>query len=109
MMYKKLLAVMFLSLSTDTFVSASTRPATKKSLSRGTRIQQEQQAGPAFFRISQDEDNTRSTKPVAPLSGWVKDFSGAVKEDFVSARSCKKEEIIHDCVVNYSWGLVGNF
>jgi hypothetical protein len=111
MMYKTLLALMFLALSADV-ISASTRPATKKSSSSGRIQQHEPSASPhstghAFIRSQQEQKHSKSS---APLTGWVKDFSGAVKEDFVGAsRSCKKEDIIHECVVNYSWGLVGNF
>jgi hypothetical protein len=98
----------FLSAS-DLLVSASTKPATTTSGFK--RIQQQEQTNHvAFFHKQQQQQQQQSQKP--SLTGWVKDFSGTVKEDFVEAsapRRCKKEEIIHECVINYSWGLVGNF
>jgi hypothetical protein len=97
----------FLSAS-DLLVSASTKPATTTSGFK--RIQQQEQTNHVAFFHKQQQQQQQSQKP--SLTGWVKDFSGTVKEDFVEAsapRRCKKEEIIHECVINYSWGLVGNF
>jgi hypothetical protein len=44
------------------------------------------------------EESSANTKR-NPSSGWSKDTKDV----------CYRNEIIHECVVNYSWGLVGCF
>jgi hypothetical protein len=101
MMYKKLLAALFFTASTANFACASTRARRQPFVASPSRIR--------------DETNTDKSRRIAffrsntPLTGWVKEFTGTVKNDFAQQSKCSKDQIMHECVVNYSKGLVGNF
>ena len=102
MMYKKLLAALFLTASTVDMASASTRA--RQPLPPAQRIQKNK--GVAFFRPTQQ---VQGSALGSPLTGWMKEFVGTVKEDFAQHTECNKEQIVRECVVSYGKGLVGKF
>ncbi len=104
MMYKFLLSLLFVvSFSTIELVSAT-------KMQTAPRIKQSAFFGRDHRRQHDSEPSNPESLPTAFLTGLIKDVSEAIKEDFQApSRSCERGEIIHECVVNYSWGLVGNF
>jgi hypothetical protein len=65
----------------------------------------------AFLRSesSQQQREEAAVKSYSPLTGWISDFSKAVKDDFAATADDSSAEVFHECVVNYSKGLMGNF
>ncbi|KAG7354442.1 hypothetical protein IV203_003798 [Nitzschia inconspicua] len=92
------------------FAVASTRQCTERTFLVSKRLHDDTRRI-AFFRSEQQPEQTSSQNqpPLSPLTGWISDFSKAVKEDFAAVSENANTEILHECVVNYRKGLVGNF
>jgi hypothetical protein len=58
-----------------------------------------------FFAGGHQDSNTRAERRKPNVPDWLKD----AKVGHDEATRCKREDIIHECVVNFSWGLVGYF
>jgi hypothetical protein len=58
-----------------------------------------------LFTGGHQDSNTRARRRIPRVPGWLKD----AKVGHDEPTRCKKEDIIHECVVNFSWGLVGCF
>jgi hypothetical protein len=77
--------------------AASSRPAR---MDPSTRIKDDTAAHPSIeFFLGRRE----ATRKQSHLPGWLKEVKA------VNHERCTKEDIIHACVVNCSWGLVGAF
>jgi hypothetical protein len=60
-------------------------------------------------RIHQPRRKCKQFPPVTPLKGWISDFTNAIIDDFAVSARDSSNEILHECIVNYRKGLVGNF
>ncbi|KAG7351340.1 hypothetical protein IV203_010700 [Nitzschia inconspicua] len=88
------------------FAVASTRQCTERTFLVSKRIQDDTPRI-AFFRS--EHPSSQNQPPLSPLTGWISDFSKAVKEDFAAVSENANTEILHECIVNYRKGLLGNF
>jgi hypothetical protein len=112
-------ATMYLLGAADLCSCRSTRTRKNFSPFLSKRIQQQREYDNsseciAFFhtqsqQLQPQQQQIGQVAPLTPMTGWINDIRNAILDDFAATTKDSSNEILHQCVVNYRKGLVGNF